>query len=71
MIVYGTERGWRLCPLCEIPFKNVVEHLNKQHHMIDEELDQYRLIALKGYTKKQRAKNKENLLSARLKVIIL
>ena len=46
-----------------------MEHLQKQHHKLEEEAEQYRLIALKGYTKEEREKNKEKLLTARLKVI--
>ena len=68
MITYGQKRGWRSCPICEIPFKNCIEHLEGQHHLLPAEVDKYRLIAYRGRTKKQKKKNKKLLLMARKQV---
>ena len=66
----GLNKGYSRCPICDIPFKNVIEHLKMQHHLSKEEVDKYRLIALRGYTVEEKVKNRERLKAAREKVIV-
>ena len=61
----GLHNGYRRCPVCTIPFKNVIEHLELQHHLSEEEVDKYRLIATRAQTPEERIENRERLKSAR------
>ena len=64
----GLEKGFRTCPICEIPFKNVIEHIQLQHHRSDSEVDKYRLIAARGSTAEEKIANQYRLKAARKKV---
>ena len=66
----GLDNGFRRCPVCTIPFKNVIEHLEMLHHLSEEDVDKYRLIAMRGYTAKESIENQKRLKAARQKVIV-
>ena len=66
----GLAKRYRVCPICDIPFKNVIEHIQLQHHRTDEEVDKYRLIAERGNTAVEKVENRRKLKAARQKVIL-
>ena len=48
----------RPCPLCMIPFRNLLDHLKSSHHQNDDELECYRMYRKRGKTKAEVRENK-------------
>jgi hypothetical protein len=64
----GREKGWDPCPLCSIPYHHRIGHLKAAHHLDENELQKYRLVAKRGWSAEESLLNAENLKAARKKV---
>jgi hypothetical protein len=65
---HGILRGYSLCPICNLPFRQRLNHLKQTHNMEEKELERFRLVAKRAHTPEETLLNAENLKAARKKV---
>ena len=64
-------QGYRICPICKMATGKVLQHIQISHSKTKKEADMYRLVAVKGKTKKTKVAKRSQLKSAHAKVIVI